>query len=85
MGYFKMSNPLSGLNGDPNGATYWILQSQENRKKVFSRLKEEMKCGNDPNEIFPKILEEQGLILADFTPFDVQQLITDVERYWREI
>lgn len=85
MKYFNLSNPLSGLKGDPNAATYWIMQSQENRKKVFNRLKEEMDCGNDPNELFPKILKEEGLILGDFTPFDVQQLINDVERYWGEI
>lgn len=83
MNYFDLSKPLSGLKSECNGATNWILQSQENKKKVFNKLKNEIDCGNNPNEEIERIMKEENLNTYDLTPFDIQQLISEVEEYWR--
>lgn len=81
---FDIFNPLSGLQNN-NGATYWIMQSQENRKKVFKKLKEAILKGYNPNDIIDKILEQENLSTKDFTPFDLKKLISDVEDFYNQL
>lgn len=81
---FDIFNPLSGLQNN-NGATYWIMQSQENRKKVFKELKEAMLKGYNPNDIINEILKQENLSTEDFTPFDLKKLISDVEDFYSQL
>lgn len=81
---FDIFNPLSGLQNN-NGATYWIMQSQENRKKVFKKLKEAMLKGYNPNDIINEILKQENLSTEDFTPFDLKKLISDVEDFYSQL
>lgn len=81
---FDIFNPLSGLQNN-NGATYWIMQSQENRKKVFKKLKEAILQGYNPNDIINEILEQENLSTEDFTPFDLKKLISDVEDFYSQL
>lgn len=81
---FNIFNPLSGLQNN-NGTTYWIMQSQENRKKVFKKLKEAMLKGYNPNDIIDEILEQENLSTEDFTPFDLKKLISDVEDFYNQL
>lgn len=81
---FDIFNPLSGLQNN-NGATYWIMQSQENRKKVFKKLKEAILKGYNPNDIIDEILEQENLSTKDFTPFDLKKLISDVEDFYNQL
>lgn len=81
---FDIFNPLSGLQNN-NGATYWIMQSQENRKKVFKKLKEAILKGYNPNDIIDEILEQENLSTKDFTPFDLKKLIFDVEDFYNQL
>lgn len=61
------------------------MQSQENRKKVFKKLKEAMLQGHNPNDIINKILEQENLSTEDFTPFDLKKLISDVEGFYSQL
>lgn len=81
---FDIFNPLSGLQNN-NGTTYWIMQSQENRKKVFKKLKEAILKGYNPNDIIDEILEQENLSTEDFTPFDLKKLISDVEDFYNQL
>ena len=81
---FDIFNPLSGLQNN-NGATYWIMQSQENQKKVFKKLKEAILKGYNPNDIIDEILEQENLSTKDFTPFDLKKLISDVEDFYNQL
>ena len=81
---FDIFNPLSGLQNN-NGATYWIMQSQENRKKVFKKLKEAILKGYNPNDIIDEILEQENLSTKDFTPCDLKKLISDVEDFYNQL
>lgn len=81
---FDIFNPLSGLQNN-NGTTYWIMQSQENRKKVFKKLKEAILKGYNPNDIIDEILEQENLSTKDFTPFDLKKLISDVEDFYNQL
>lgn len=81
---FDIFNPLSGLQNN-NGTTYWIMQSQENRKKVFKKLKEAMLKGYNPNDIIDEILEQENLSTEDLTPFDLKKLISDVENFYNQL
>lgn len=81
---FDIFNPLSGLQNN-NGATYWIMQSQENRKKVFKKLKEAILKGYNPNDIIDEILEQENLSTKDFTPFDLKKLISDIEDFYNQL
>ena len=81
---FDIFNPLSGLQNN-NGTTYWIIQSQENRKKVFKKLKEAILKGYNPNDIIDEILEQENLSTKDFTPFDLKKLISDVEDFYNQL
>ena len=81
---FNIFNPLSGLQNN-NGTTYWIMQSQENRKKVFKKLKEAILKGYNPNDIIDEILEQENLSTKDFTPFDLKKLISDVEDFYNQL
>ena len=81
---FDIFNPLSGLQNN-NGTTYWIMQSQENRKKVFKKLKEAILKGYNPNDIIDEILEQENLSIKDFTPFDLKKLISDVEDFYNQL
>lgn len=82
---FDFSNVFSGLDNINNGATYWIMQSQENRKKVFKRLKEGMLKGEDPNNIIDDILEKENISKNDFTSFDLKKLISDTENFYNQL
>ena len=81
---FDIFSPLSGLQNN-NGTTYWIMQSQENRKKVFKKLKEAILKGYNPNDIIDEILEQENLSTKDFTPFDLKKLISDVEDFYNQL
>lgn len=81
---FDIFNPLSGLQNN-NGTTYWIMQSQENRKKVFKKLKEAILKGYNPNDIIDEILEQENLSTEDFTPFDLKKLISDIEDFYNQL
>ena len=81
---FDIFNPLSGLQNN-NGTTYWIMQSQENRKKVFKKLKEAILKGYNPNDIIDEILEQENLSTEDFTSFDLKKLISDVEDFYNQL
>lgn len=82
---FDFSNVFSGLDNINNGATYWIMQSQENRKKVFKRLKEGILKGEDPNNIIDDILEKENISKNDFTSFDLKKLISDTENFYNQL
>ena len=81
---FDIFSPLSGLQNN-NGTTYWIMQSQENRKKVFKKIKEAILKGYNPNDIIDEILEQENLSTKDFTPFDLKKLISDVEDFYNQL
>ena len=90
---FDILHPFStfrsddAYNGEFNGATGWIMQSDVDRKKLTNSFKQAIDEGYDINNenIQNIIFEQLNCNLSDLTPFDLNKLKNDIEKYYKEV
>lgn len=90
---FDILHPFStfrsddAYNGEFNGATGWIMQSDVDRKKLTNGFKQAINEGYDINNenIQNIIFEQLNCNLSDLTLFDLNKLKNDIEKYYKEV
>ena len=90
---FDILHPFStfrsddAYNGEFNGATGWIMQSDVDRKKLTDGFKQAIDEGYDiNNENIQNIIFIFFFCnLSDLTPFDLNKLKNDIEKYYKEV
>lgn len=90
---FNIPHPFStfrsddAYNGEFNGATGWIMQSDVDRKKLTDGFKQAIDEGYDINNenIQNIIFEQLNCNLSDLTTFDLNKLKNDIEKYYKEV
>ena len=72
MNGLDFNNPFSAINGGPtNGITFYIMQSDENTKKVLEKLNNYYYINKD---IIDFILNKNNINENDFTAFDIKRI-----------
>ena len=90
---FDILHPFSTFRGDDayngkfNGATGWIMQSDVDRQKLTDGFKQAIDEGYDINDedIQNIIFEQLNCSPSDLTPFDLNKLKKDIEKYYKEV
>lgn len=90
---FDILHPFStfrsddAYNGEFNGVTGWIMQSDVDRKKLTNGFKQAIDKGYDINNenIQNIIFEQLNCNPSDLTPFDLNKLKKDIEKYYKEV
>ena len=89
---FDILHPFSSFNSDPqyngefNGATGWIMQSDVYRQELTDGFKQAIDEGYDisDEEIQNIIFSQLNCKPSDLTPFDLDKLKKDIEKYYNE-
>lgn len=80
---FSMKTPFSGLHGEVNGATYMIMQRQENCDLIVNKLIALARAGENINDgdLQESLFVRYGL--SDATEAELKYIKTKVEEKLR--
>ena len=74
---FNAGDPFSALTGGrPNGCTYFIMQSDENKQKIIKDIKQ-----YKYSLTLTEILNSNNLTRSDFTELDFLEIINFYDNY----